>query len=219
MRTFARIRGKNGVPTLKSDSARWRIEYDYDKNSFNIDHREDDPIFTVDLDAKEITFKLKRDPYTPIGVVKAFVKMGLSLLPESEMQYFTECLAWIREGGDEETFITNLPVIYTVTPGAMPNYKISALVLRRDAEHVDVPYEYFVLIYGNEMFQVMLPSRTRDQALNGKPVTIWPFPHPLASLGTPRCRQLDLMGRQKIRGEITELKVSFADRLPAAGSE
>jgi hypothetical protein len=217
MRTFARIRGKNGVPTLKSDSARWRIEYDNDKNGFNIDHREDNPVFTVDLEHKEITLTLKRDPYTPIGVVKAFVKMGLSLLPESEMQHFTECLAWIRERGDEETFITSLPVIYTVTPGAMPNDKITALILRRDAAHVDVPYAHFVLIYGNEMFQVMLPSRTRDHALNGTQVTIWPFPHPLASLGTPRWRALDLMGRQKMRGETTELKIGFSDRKPAVG--
>lgn len=166
MRTFARIRGKNGVPTLKSEAAGWRIEYDDDKNSFNIDHREGDPVFAVDPDIKQITLRLKRDPYTPIEVLKAFVKMGLSLMPESEIEYFSECIAWIREADNSNGFIRNLSVIYTVAPGAMPNDKITTRVLRRRAEYSNIPYLYFVLIYGNEMFQVMLPSPTHDQALN-----------------------------------------------------
>lgn len=135
MRTLARIRGKDGVPVLKSEAAGWRIEYENDKNSFNIDHREGDPVFTVDIDLKQITLRLKRDPYRPIGVLKAFVKMGLSLVPESEIHNFSECIEWLRETDDSKNFIRNLPIIYTVAPGAMPNDKITALVLRRCAEY------------------------------------------------------------------------------------
>jgi HNH endonuclease len=82
MRTFARIRGKSGVPTLKKggDAPGWRIEYD--SAGFSITSYEDDPLYDVDEASKQIIFKLKRGAHTPIAVLKApFGDRPVSLLP------------------------------------------------------------------------------------------------------------------------------------------
>jgi hypothetical protein len=97
MRTFARIRGKSGVPTLKKGSGApgWRIEYS--NNGFKISSYEDDPLYEIDEANKNITFKLKRDPYTPVAVLKAFMRIGLALLPDDEVENFPHLIAWVRD--------------------------------------------------------------------------------------------------------------------------
>lgn len=104
MRTFARIRGKNGVPTLKQggDSPGWRIEYG--ASGFEIKQYESNPIFSVDEANKRVVFNLKRDAYTPIAVMKAFVKIGLTVMPAEEMENFDDALSWLRRADHERPF-------------------------------------------------------------------------------------------------------------------
>ncbi|MFM0367804.1 HNH endonuclease [Paraburkholderia aspalathi] len=213
MRTFARISGKKGIPTLKNESAGWRIEYEGEKNGFMVNHREGDPVFCVNEKEKTVTIQVEREPYTPIAVLKAFVKMGLSVIPEIEMPNFSEAVEWIGQAGHQDSFISELSVIYTIAPGSLPNDKITILMLRRRPEYIGVPYAYFVLIYGNEMFQVMLPSRERDKALDSKLLSLNPFPHPTVRFGAPRYRLLDLTSREIVRGEVTALTMAYSDRV------
>lgn len=121
MRTFARIRGKSGVPTLKKggDAPGWRIEYG--NTGFNITSYEDDPLYTVDEASKQIIFKLKRDSYTPVAVLKAFMKVGLTLLPDEEVRNFPHLMAWVQETDHSRGFAQQAPIIYTFQPGPMPN--------------------------------------------------------------------------------------------------
>lgn len=208
MRTFARIRGKSGVPSLKKGSSGgWRIDYGTN-TGFVVNEYEDDPIFDLDEATKTITFRLRRDTYVPIAVLKTFVKMGLTLMPEAEMSNFTEALAWIRETGHTVRFVKKgeFPVLYTFQPGPMPNDLIAVFLLRRKASVATVPYAFLVLAYGNEVFQVCLPSPERDAALSGRTLNMIAFPapgHPDAEkYGVPRTETLDLTGTQPVKGEV-----------------
>ena len=176
MRTFARIRGKSGVPTLKkgSDAPGWRIEYG--DGGFNITSYEDDPLYEVDEAKKTITFKLKRDAYTPVAVLKAFMKIGLTMLPDKEIENFPHLMAWVRETDHSRRFAEQCPIIYSFQPGPMPNDLIAAFILRRKPEATGCAYAYLVLGYGNEVFQVQLPSLKHDATMNGQSVSIHPFP-------------------------------------------
>ena len=121
MRTFARIRGKSGVPTLvKGSAGGWRIEYD-PKSGFNVRDYEDDPIFKIDETNKVATFMLRRDTFVPVAVLKAFVKVGLTLLPVEEMSNFGQALAWIKERDHRVGFVKDFPIVYTFQPGPMPH--------------------------------------------------------------------------------------------------
>ncbi|WP_339389246.1 HNH endonuclease [Planctobacterium marinum] len=218
MRTLVRIRGKSGVPTLKKggDKPGWRIEYD--QSRLNITAYENDPIFEVDEENKTVTFKLRRDSYTPVAVLKAFMKIGITLLPDSEIPNFSGLMRWVKEPDHSKAYINKCPVIYAFQPGPMPNDLITALILRRKSTVTGYPYAFLVLGYGNEVFQVVLPSEKNDNQMNGKSVSIPPFPvpgHPdQGRYGQPRTTVLDWMDSEVRKGEIMTMQMGFDDRFP-----
>ncbi|WP_257744414.1 HNH endonuclease [Burkholderia glumae] len=223
MRTLVRIRGKSGVPTLKKggDKPGWRIEYDESK--LNVTSYEQDPIFEVDEDKKTVTFKLRRDAYTPVAVLKAFMKIGLTLMPDEEIENFRGLMGWVREKDHSKPYLSRCPVVYAFQPGPMPNDLIAACILRRKTNVTGCHYAFLVLGYGNEVFQVPLPSEHHDGQLSGKSISMPPFPvpgHPdAARYGEPKRAVLDWMSHQVRRGEIATIQMGFESRIPVAPPE
>jgi hypothetical protein len=213
MRTFARIRGKSGVPTLKKggDAPGGRIEYG--DTGFKIRAYEDEPLFDIDEVNKKVTFHLKRDPYTPVAVLKALMKIGLTLLPEEEVKNFPHLMAWVRETDHSRPFAEKCPVMYTFQRGPMPNDLIAAFILRRKPHVTGYPYIFLVLAYGNEVFQVNLPSRKHDAALNNQTFSIHHFPAPGSPdperYGRPGRGSLDFTGRNVVRGEVVPIVCGY----------
>ena len=212
-RTFARIRGKSGVPTLKKGGPDpgWRIEYG--ATGFEMKHYEDDPIFYVDEERKQLRFELKRDSYTPVAVLKAFVKIGLTLIPAEELPNFVEALAWIREQDHTKGLVKEFPIFRTFQPGPMPNDLIVVMLMRRRPTVSGVPYAFLVIAYGNEVFQVFLPSPKQDAAIAGQKLTFPAFPTPggpdPTRYGRAKFSVLDLTGREVIRGETVPIVLGF----------
>lgn len=206
MRTFAQIVGKNGVPTIKTKKGDSRIELG--PNGFDIKQYETDPILEIDEEKKTVTFRLRRDPYTPVAVLKAFVKMGLSLLPEEEMPNFRTALSWIRNSNHQVSLVAKCPMMYTFVPGPRP-FDIVLILLRRKRDDFRVPYATFVLAYGNEVLQVFLPSPERDHHINHQQITIRPFPNPYdvipSEFGPLKHGLIDLTGLSVVRDDITTL--------------
>lgn len=218
VRTFARIRGKAGIPSLKKGSSGgWRIEPG--ASGFEIKDYEDDPVHRVDEAAKTITFELKRDTFVPVEVLKAFVKIGITLLPSEELPNFRTAIGWLLQSESQPTLILReFPVLYTFRPGPMPD-QIVALIIRRRPSVADVPYAFLVLSYGNEVFQVSLPSLERDAHLAGKPISLRYFPFSMpevepdiaARRGSARYARLDLTGRKPVKGQVVNMTMSFSD--------
>lgn len=119
MRTISRIKGRNGVPTIKKPGPRsgWRIEQS--STGFHCTEYEDDPFFTVDEEAKKLQFELHRDTYIPVAALKGLIKIGLTLIPDEETQHFEETFDWIRDNDHSRNFIAEFPVIRTFIPGPM----------------------------------------------------------------------------------------------------
>ena len=86
------------------------------------------------------------------------MKVGLTLMPAEEMSNFGRALAWIKERDHQVEFVKDFPIVYTFQPGPMPNDLLVAFLFRRKIAASEVPYAYLVLSYGNEVFQVSLPS-------------------------------------------------------------
>lgn len=217
-RTLTRIRGKKGVPTLKKGSSGgWRIQAG--PVGLEITAYEDDPIVTVDEAAKKVTFRLRRDPYTPVAVLKAFAKIGLTILPEEEIRHFGHALQWIRET-DHAKLRWKFPIFYTFQPGPLPNDLLVAFILRRKPDAENVPYAFLVLSYGNEVFQIMIPTPERDRALPQAQITLVQFPvvSDLAykAADTPSRADIDLCGHQIIKGETVHFTMAF-EALPIVG--
>jgi hypothetical protein len=120
-----------------------------------------------------------------VAVLKAFVKIGLTLMPEEEVQNFKHVMAWVKDKDHTRKFAEKSPVFLL----PMPSGLIAAFVLRRKQGMTG--YAFLVLGYGNEVFQVALPSQQHDAANNGKPVSVPPFLTP----GSPDPERVPLTGR------------------------
>ena len=213
-RTLARISGDRGVPTLKKvgSGAGWRIEFK--KNTLLISHFEEDPPFVIDMERKRIVFELERDPYTPIAVLKAFIRIGLTIMPSCELNNFTELLQWIREPDHTKRFIERLPVITSFMPGPMPKSLIVSMLLWRKADVTELPYCFLIFSYGNYVFQVWIPSLKQDSGLAGKELDLPALPTPNSSdsrlYGKARIRSENLCGREKIKGDKFSIELGFS---------
>src|SRR4029077_14145180 len=121
-----------------------------------------------DENKKEIKITIQIDPYTPVLVLKTFVKMGLTLLPEEETANFRLALEWIRTPDHNIDSMFKMIIFHTFFPGSYRGDVINVEVFRRKLDDMDVPYAFMILCYGNEMFQVFLPAPERDQHVHGK---------------------------------------------------
>ncbi|MBX5186315.1 HNH endonuclease [Rhizobium sp. NZLR5] len=219
IRSLMRIRGKSGVPSLaKGGPKGWRIEYG-EPSGFEIKQYEHDPIFSVDEQNRVVHFSLKRDSYTPVAVLKALMKIGLTLIPDEEVKNFAHLKNWVRHPDHSIPFVEGLPVLYTLQPGFMPPNKIAAFILRRKPGAQDCAYAYLVLSYGNETYQVMLPSAQHD----GEQVShaIYAFPTPGAmdpqTFLPPKVGRLDLTSREKKVGDIVHIDMGYVEAVSSPG--
>jgi hypothetical protein len=200
IRAMTRIKGKNGVPRLvKKGEKRWRLEADK-TGDLRIEMMEAAPIFSVDEEKKEITFNLTRGNYTPVAVLKTFMKIGLTLLPQIHMYYFAMLREWVKDPNHNNGSI-KIPVMYTFQPGPLPNDKLTAMLLIRKADYLVVPYAYLIIAYGNEMYQIHLPSSREASSAS---YTLPFFPYAPSALfaptyGNSRKALLDLSGTEKVK--------------------
>ena len=174
MRSVTRTRGKRGVPTIKMQSVGGSqgklgpMEIAIQQN-----RADPTPIFEFNEEAKTLKIVVHRDPYTPIAVLKTFVKIGLSVLPEVELPNFEGILSWIQDSSHRRYLVNGYPILRTLIPGPY-TFPVSLLLLRRKEEQFLAPYITYVLGYGIEVFQVWLLSEGRDRHIMGKKIA---FPH------------------------------------------
>ena len=212
IRNLTRIRGKKGVPTLrKGSSGGWRIEAG--PAGLEIREYEGDRIVAVDEVAKTVTFRLSRDPYTPVGVLKAFVKIALTLLPDEEVCHFQHAFQWIKEK-DHAKSRWEFPIYRTFQPGPFPNNLLVALILRRKPDALNVPYAFLILSYGNEVYQVIIPTPEKDMAESSQTqFTFMQFPVVLDVANympyTPQRKEIDLSGHEIVKGNEENYIMTF----------
>ena len=89
-----------------------------------------------------------------------------------------------------------------------------AFLLRRKAEVENLPYVFLVLSYGNEVFQVALPSPERESSSSAERLTLPGFPVPMpadwaACVGPPQISAMDLRGREPVTDAVLEIEISF----------
>jgi hypothetical protein len=213
MRTLSRIKGRNGVPTIKQPgpNAGWRVECS--GTGFQLKEYEDNPLFDVDEVAKTLRFELHRDTYIPVAALKGLVKIGLTLIPDDETKHFRETYDWIRETDHSRNFVAEMPIFRTFIPGPMRNDVIVLMLMRRRAGIDTVPYAFFTLAYGNEVLQVFLPSILQDRCIDGQALSLPAFPTPgsldPALYGRPRVTVENLTGREPVRGETVPAVFGF----------
>jgi len=177
-RTISQIKGKGGVPSYKTKHGNSRI--DFGPEGLKVQERYDDKIFEIDKDNKKLVIKTHKQPYVPMGVFKCLVKMAIAIMPEEEVTNFGETIQWIleEEHSDKSFKYSPMVALYTFMPGPSPHPGIKLFLFRRKNDKLDVPYMVFVLAFANYMYQINVPSISRDSNLYGKEITLTFLPTP-----------------------------------------
>lgn len=220
-RTVLRVPGQNGVPSIKGRGPDpWRI--DGSTAALAVKAHRDDMPYEVDEEKRLIIMELPRDSYTPAGVMKAFVRIGLTLMPEDELANFPELMAWIVNPDHAAADIGTWSWIYeTMFPGPMPNDRVLAGLYRRENGEGLYPYMFLMLAYANHTYQVPLFSVERDAHLDGKQfeAPLYPITSPAdrAAYGHPVETLIDLTGTDVVKGEMVKIKMSYDERQEVTG--
>lgn len=157
-RTVSQMPGKNKVPSFKSKDTRIDVT--------NKIFLQTSIKGKIDPVAGEITISEPTDSFTPLGVVKCLVKMALTLMPDSEIEYFEDTIKWVKEkeyiprGSFNicEGFASGLPL------QDIFNY----ILLRKEgALNTNIPYAIYVVQFSNYVYQTYLPFCKRDQDIQG----------------------------------------------------
>lgn len=214
-RTTSRIYGQKGIPTTKKGSSGgWCVEVN--DRQLEIHSYEDEPIFEINEAEKSLTLTLTVGSYTPVAVYKALVRIGLTLMPEAELAPFKTALDWIQKPDHSKALINGATICHTRQNGPMPPDKLVAILLRRKSGVADVPYAHLVLGYGNDVYQVVLPSPEMDKDINGKTLSFVPFPTPggpdPAKYGKATPKMLDMTSSQVVKGEKIQIRFRY-DRM------
>jgi hypothetical protein len=217
MRTLGLISGKSGIPTLKGKSPKeWRVEGT--QAGLHLKHHAEDVVAIVDEVKRTMTLSLPRDSYIPRAVFKAFVKIGLALIPTSDTSFYKETFAWIADSDHSKPFSTDYKITAQYTPGPPGNRGLGAAVLRRTDDYLKLPFCILILFYGSQAFQISIPSSKNWDVLSNQ--VPW-FPvhsdETAAKWGTPVRHVLDLSGSTVAKGEIQQITMTYDQRIPLTG--
>lgn len=218
MRAMSLIPGSSGIPTLKGMFPKeWRVEGR--KRELHLKHHADDAIATVDEVAKTMTLRLPRDTYIPRAVFKAFTKIGLALVPTSDVALFSETFEWIADSDHSKAFCTDYAIMAQGLPGPpVGNSILSATILRRKDDYIILPFCFLVIIYGNQLLQIPLASRQKNWAVPKDAISKQVPWFPLVSAetanrwGMPRQQLLDLSGAEAVKHEIETITMAYEQR-------
>lgn len=220
-RTVMLVPGQRGVPTVKGAGADpWRIEGT--GRELNVTARRDNMPYEVDEEKRLIPIELLRDPYTPAAVMKAFVRVGLTLMPEDELVHFPKLMAWIQNPDHRTVDVGRWSWVYeTRQPVSVLDGEVRAGLYRREHDEGLYPYMFLIVAFSNHLYQVPLISAARDAHLHEKDIVLPPFPIPtspeLAQCGPSVRTLIDLNGTEVVKGEMVKINLSYGERKEVTG--
>jgi len=158
-----------------------------------------------------------RQSYSPLSVYKSFVKMALSILPYEYMSNFCSTLDWLQEKSDVDSNYDMKGyewIIERFVPGPRP-LSLTVHGFIRNNDLTEVPFYQFVLEFGNYIYQIAVPCKSKDSKLgiSKKKIAIYTMPHkvdlPDFKFGKIETNFKFLNNPNKIKGEKLDVFMSY----------
>lgn len=178
IRNTAAVKGKSGVPTLKSSSGKSRI-YFTEADGLNFAIYEDDKDVKFSLVEHTLSFTYFYPLYRPIGAYKALCKYAIAVMPETEIVHFHELSDWLLEPDfmTKRVYGEGMHVCLASFVPAFKPFGKSVIVLLRRKTKVESPYMVLFIPFGNTSFQISIPCPRMDSQLAGKRISLIRYPH------------------------------------------
>lgn len=229
-RSLGRIKGKAGVPSIKSNDKKFRVDATVastpaETGSGAVRHvlrifmGVNDTRHEFDEATRTVKLTLDRPAYVPMGVFKCLVKMAIAVMPPEEEQRCAHLKKWILQ--PTHTFESYpyrpLNTLYQFAPGPLPNDRVACWLLRRKPDGPDdCLYMQFVLQLSNHVLQIALPMHVEDRKqLEAGTFTSALWPNTLSDVehqlryGRTGFKPYDMSGVDLVRGESTFMTFSY----------
>lgn len=207
--TMFMIHGKGGIPKFKNGSSNFSKIQVVD-NSIQVQIKEDEEplvIWEEDDKANNSIKIVGKRTYTPCNVLKAIVKMALSIAPKEEMPNFSQTIDWLMNRNCEGLM---LPVVLRMYRNQLP-FTSCFLLKKKEDITVACPEYMFVLAYRNIVIQAAIPFIEADKKYKGQQVNFPILPTPLDDYQKPFFIQnIRLSSSEKVRGERVEIGLSYS---------
>lgn len=187
------VSGKNGIVKFKQKN---RTGVAWDELSKRIELR---PSHDGHLTFRRghIEFFYRRPSYIPVFVLKAFYKMALTLMRDSDLQDHEHLIDWLMKPGSEGKVEAHYPVFYAFLPHRKCN-RGRCILARRNSSDEGIPTFLFFILYGNCSYQIILPSKSEIE--NNRDLKNIPM-FPLLGVAGSDEDFLDLSSSQWKRGD------------------
>jgi hypothetical protein len=222
-RAFSIANAKSGGLKFKSPDKTFVVQKDFEvpKNIPKLrieSHEEINNHFTLDAENKKVTFHTIRPSYNPHHVYKAFLKIGLSLLPDEYVDDYKIAFAILRSAKkNEETDNPLYKLNIYIHPG--PAFPSPMAILFEKKQKTDViPTHIVCLMFHNYTYQLTLPLNKQDEWMfdGKKTVTVPHMPpfidkHFAVKFGVPKGQRLNFNLDELKRNEKHDITCSFED--------
>lgn len=207
--TMFHVEGKGGTPKYKRRPNDFSNIEALDKNiSIQLRQGEESLIEWGDLEKKLKRIKIKgKRSYIPEYVLKAVIKMAISIAPKEEMPFLKDTIEWLmgekKEGKLPELFIR----IYE-KPALQP---YCCLLKKTSRYYLLRPSYFFVLAYSNLVIQVPIPFVFNDRTERPQ-VLRYPYYPAIQDMKNTKYSKgmINLSGKEKVKGEDVWMTVSYS---------
>ena len=176
-RTSMQLRGKKGVPSYKTRRGESRI--DVRDGKVHITQIVGDPLAVHDPVTNTIDITSSSQPLVPIAVYKSLVKMAIAIMPPGELPNFKHTIEWVQKTDHKEwaaDVAASAICVAQFLPGPQPTDFGWGILFRRRHPSAKLPYMIFVVRFGNQSFQIMIPCSPRDNHWVGERVEMPLYP-------------------------------------------
>lgn len=211
--TVFRIHGKRGIPKYKNNSNTFsKIQTDGNNLHIQIKEDEESLISWEDADKEKNTIRIKgKRTYVPQDVLRALVKMALSIMPKQNMPDFEMTLDWLLKRKDKTVSGVVYPATFRFYKTRLP-FTSCFIFKKKNSSSVPLPEYIFVLAYANIVVQVPLPFVKDDNQFKDLKGSMPVFPTPLDEVNIPfKTFVADLKGTAKIYGEEVSISLAYKD--------
>ena len=113
------------------------------------------------------TIQFPLHPYIPIAVYKCFVKMALSIIPEAEMDKFSDTILWLMEES-HSSFYSNGRKLWLAIQyfNPQPNPRITYALFQNNDDKCLNPYLIFIVDWANISCIAEVPTNKNSNRLD-----------------------------------------------------
>ena len=166
-RTANFIKGKEKIPKFKSADKNLVAEtFDdpVDGNIISIKRFDGlNKTFEFDRENQQTIITYTKGPYTPLKIYKYFVKLGLSMLPESDLVNYEFAMKYIRSEKHDKD-VTGFAMMQAYQMPLSFQFRNPALILFKKKDVGKSLFSHvFYLSTLNHIFQILLPFNIKDR--------------------------------------------------------